>query len=157
MVKQLSLARPNILHYNFWIPENLRNSKYLYWKCSISNNSIGKPKNWEKNHAQFYLIKYRYVINDYWKVRTTWELVAVTYGNAAGAVATSGALYATGATEIMVGLALAHAMTINTTIAICEQTNTHKTPPNNKKISLQIYNNDSSVNYNWYTFTRKSR
>lgn len=72
-------------------------------------------------------------MDDYWKLRTTWELVAVTYGNGAGAAATNGELYATGATETMAGLALAHAMAINTTIAICEQTNDTKT-----KIHIQI-------------------
>lgn len=67
--------------------------------------------------------------------RTTCELVAVTNGSgAAGAAATSGALYAMAAGATMAGFALMHAITISTTIAICkiERTKQNKTIQNDK-------------------------
>lgn len=59
--------------------------------------------------------------------RTTCELVAATYGKAAAAGATSGELYAIGATGKIAGLALAQAMAIRTTIAICTKYGMKKT------------------------------
>lgn len=76
--------------------------------CSFSIPGLGEPFFNYKLHVAFKCTL----------THTTCELVAVTYGSAAGA--TSGALYATGPTETIPGLALAQAMTISTTIAICE-------------------------------------